>query len=178
MAAPLGALNPCHVNIGNHGTLLKEIEIIAINRHLTPHPPPSLILLLRFLLLPSETYDSANGVVAISTKYRFSGMPTPTAYNADGAMYYSYEAGPAHVISISSFYPGGYGASSPLTTWLQSDLAKVDRTKTPWLLVALHAPWYNTNSAHQGDGEAMRAALEPMLIAAKADVVFTGHVHS
>jgi hypothetical protein len=143
MAAPLGALKPWHVNIGNH-----------------------------------ETYDSANGVVAISTKYRFSGMPTPTAYNADGAMYYSYEAGPAHVISISSFFPGGYGASSPLTTWLQSDLAKVDRSKTPWLLVALHAPWYNTNSAHQGDGEAMRAALEPMLIAAKADVVFTGHVHA
>ena len=102
-------------------------------------------------------------------------MPTPTAYNADGAMYYSYEAGPAHVISISSFYPGGFGSSSPLTTWLTADLAKVDRSQTPWLLVALHAPWYNTNSAHQGDGEAMRAALEPMLISAKVDVVFTGH---
>jgi len=143
MAAPLGAIKPWHVNIGNH-----------------------------------ETYDSANGIVAISTKYRFAGMPTPTAYNADGAMYYSYEAGPAHVISISSFYPGGFGSSSPLTTWLTADLAKVDRSQTPWLLVALHAPWYNTNSAHQGDGEAMRAALEPMLISAKVDVVFTGHVHA
>ena len=108
----------------------------------------------------AETYDVANGITAISTKYRFSGHPTPTPYNQDGVMYYSFEAGPAHVISLSSFYPGGFDASSPLTQFLTADLAKVDRSTTPWLIVMIHAPWYNSNTAHQGDGEDMRVALE------------------
>ena len=54
-------------------------------------------------------------------------------------MYFSYEVGPAHIISLASFYPGGFGASSPLTQWLQNDLASIDRSKTPWVLVSLHA---------------------------------------
>ncbi|XVF55690.1 hypothetical protein PTKIN_Ptkin06aG0057100 [Pterospermum kingtungense] len=36
--------------------------------------------------------------------------------------------------------------------WLVSDLGKVDRKKTPWIIVLLHAPWYNTNLAHKGEG--------------------------
>ena len=56
-------------------------------------------------------------------------------------MYYSYEVGPAHVIALASFYPGGFGAGSPLTQWLAGDLASIDRAKTPWVFVSLHAPW-------------------------------------
>jgi len=143
MAAPLAAIKPWQINIGNH-----------------------------------ECSDNSNFVLAISTKYRFSGMPTPTAYNADGAMYFSYEAGPTHMISLSSFYPFGWSTGSPLLEWLVADLAKVDRTRTPWLFVYLHAPWYNTNSAHQGDGEIMRIELESVLVKAKVDAIFTGHVHA
>ena len=54
----------------------------------------------------------------------------------------------------------------------------MDRSATPWLAVALHAPWYNSNSEHQGDGEAMRRSIEPLLYAARADVLFAGHVHA
>ena len=46
------------------------------------------------------------------------------------------------------------------------------------MIVSLHAPWYNSNSAHQGDGEPMRVAFEPLFVAAKVDAIFTGHVHS
>lgn len=125
-----------------------------------------------------ETYDVANGIVAISAKYRFSGMPTPTAYNDDGIMYFSYNVGPAHVISVSSFYPGGFSASSKLTIWLQQDLASVDRSVTPWLLVSLHAPWYNSNTVHQGDGEPMRQAYEQLFIENGVNAIFAGHVHA
>ena len=114
--------------------------------------------------------------MAISTQYRFRGMPT--GGRTDGCMYFSYEAGPVHVISLASFYPGGFSASSPLTVWLKGDLAAIDRAKTPWVIVSLHAPWYNSNTAHQGDGEGMRQALEPMLVAAKVNAFFTGHVHA
>jgi hypothetical protein len=54
----------------------------------------------------------------------------------------------------------------------------VDRTKTPWLIAILHAPWYNSNSAHQGEGDAMMAAMESTLYAAKVDIMFAGHVHA
>ena len=104
-----------------------------------------------------ETYDVSNGAVAISTKYRFAGMPTPTDYKSDGCFYFSYEAGPTHVISVSSFYPTesapDFSDNSPITVWLKSDLAKVDRKKTPWLLVSIHAPIYNSNTEHQGEYE-------------------------
>jgi acid phosphatase type 7 len=124
-----------------------------------------------------ETYDTANGIVAISARYRFHGMPFPVG-SPDDIWYFSYEVGPAHIISVSSFYPGGFGPASPLTVWLKKDLATVDRSRTPWLLVSLHAPWYNSNTEHQGDGEAMRVALEPVFIAAGVNAIFCGHVHS
>ncbi|WVZ85531.1 hypothetical protein U9M48_032448 [Paspalum notatum var. saurae] len=69
-------------------------------------------------------------------------------------------------------------ASSDQYRWLARDLAAVDRRATPWLVVLLHAPWYNTNAAHQGEGEAMREALERLLFQARVDVVFAGHVHA
>jgi hypothetical protein len=114
--------------------------------------------------------------VAISSQYRFAGMPFQG--RKDGCMYFSYEVGPAHVISLASFYPGGFGAASPLVAWLKGDLAAIDRSKTPWVLVSLHAPWYNSNTAHQGDGEGMRQALEEMLVAGGVSAFFTGHVHA
>ncbi|XP_065616749.1 purple acid phosphatase 22-like [Quercus suber] len=62
--------------------------------------------------------------------------------------------------------------------WLVADLAKIDRNKTPWVVVLLHAPWYNTNTAHQGEGDSMRIAMEELLYNARVDVVFAGHVHA
>lgn len=50
--------------------------------------------------------------------------------------------------------------------------------KTPWLLVLLHAPWYNSNYAHQGEGNRMMAAMEQLLYAAGVDLVLAGHVHA
>lgn len=61
---------------------------------------------------------------------------------------------------------------------LQNDLAKVDRSKTPWLITILHAPWYNTNHAHQGNGDAMKADMEEVLYNANVDLVVGGHVHA
>jgi len=54
----------------------------------------------------------------------------------------------------------------------------VDRERTPWLIVLLHAPWYNSNWAHQGEGDRMKASMEPMLYAAGVDILFAGHVHA
>jgi hypothetical protein len=149
--------------------------------------PPSLTLeFLFFTLLPPLcpfpffAVDNCEGQgvagLACSARHRFAGMPSPPG--DDGAFYFSYETGPLHIISVSSFYYGGFAASSKMTQWLQSDLASFDRSKTPWLIVMLHAPWYNSNTAHQGDGEAMRQAYEQIFISAGVNIVVTGHVHS
>lgn len=60
----------------------------------------------------------------------------------------------------------------------QADLSKVDRRKTPWVVVLFHVPWYNSNKAHQGEGDQMMATMEPLLYASSVDIVFAGHVHA
>ncbi|KAJ7976104.1 Purple acid phosphatase [Quillaja saponaria] len=91
-------------------------------------------------------------------------------------LYYSFDVAGTHIVMLGSYTD--FDADSDQYKWLQADLAKVDRTKTPWLIVLLHAPWYNTNTAHQGEDESMRQAMEELLYKARVDVVFAGHVHA
>ncbi|XP_062018042.1 purple acid phosphatase 18-like isoform X2 [Rosa rugosa] len=91
-------------------------------------------------------------------------------------LYYSFEVAGAHIIMLGSYTD--YDEYSDQYKWLKADLSKVDRQKTPWLLVLFHVPWYNSNKAHQGEGDSMMAAMEPLLYAASADIVFAGHVHA
>ena len=60
--------------------------------------------------------------------------------------------------------------------WLKKDLAKVDRSRTPWLIVGMHAPWYNSNVAHQGEVESMRSSMETLLFENGVDAVFAGEL--
>ncbi|KAF9595067.1 hypothetical protein IFM89_036526 [Coptis chinensis] len=91
-------------------------------------------------------------------------------------LYYSFDVTGVHVIMLGSY--ADFDAGSAQYKWLVADLARVNREKTPWLVVLLHAPWYNTNTAHQGEGESMRKAMEHLLYNARVDLVFAGHVHS
>lgn len=58
--------------------------------------------------------------------------------------------------------------------WLKRDLAAVDRSRTPWLVVGMHAPWYNSNMAHQLEVEDMRLVMEPLLFSYGVDLIFAG----
>jgi hypothetical protein len=62
--------------------------------------------------------------------------------------------------------------------WLEKDLAKVDRSVTPWLVAGWHAPWYSTYKAHYREAECMRVAMEELLYSYGLDIAFTGHVNS
>jgi hypothetical protein len=101
-------------------------------------------------------------------------MPAPAAGTTN--VWYSLNVAGVHWITLSNYHP--FTAGSAQYNWLKADLAAIDRTQTPWVFVNTHAPWYNTNSAHQGDGEAQRQALEPLLYGAGVDGVFSGHVHA
>lgn len=91
-------------------------------------------------------------------------------------LYYSFNVAGSHIVMLGSY--AEFEPSSAQYKWLEADLARVDRRATPWLVVLLHAPWYNTNLAHQGEGESMREAMEELLFTARVDVVFAGHVHA
>lgn len=59
-------------------------------------------------------------------------------------LWWARDIGPAHVVSLCS-----YAATAPGSLqhrWLKRHLLTVDRSKTPWLIVLMHAPWYNTNA--------------------------------
>lgn len=115
------------------------------------------------------------------------GRPGFTAYthryatpsNASGShtpLYYSYDLPAAHVIMLGTY--ADWGPDSAQRSWLASDLAALDRGRTPWLIVGMHAPWYSSNTAHLDEVDAMRASLEPLLLEHGADLVFAGHVHA
>jgi hypothetical protein len=56
--------------------------------------------------------------------------------------------------------------------WLAKDLASVDRTKTPWVIVMSHRPMYSSMvSSYQKD---LRAAFEDILLENGVDAYLAG----
>eukprot|EP00250_Pteridium_aquilinum_P005407 c15500_g1_i1 orf=469-1836(-) len=98
------------------------------------------------------------------------------ASNSTSPLWYSVKRASAHIIILSSY--SAYGKYTPQYRWLQTELASVDRTRTPWLIVLVHSPWYNSNEYHYMEGESMRVMFETWLTNAKVDIVFAGHVHA
>lgn len=67
------------------------------------------------------------------------GMHAPWDLTGGSPYYYSANVGPVHVISISPYVP--FQSGTDQYAWLQADLANIDRSVTPWVLVTFHAPW-------------------------------------
>ena len=71
--------------------------------------------------------------------------------------------------------------------WLQGALARVNRTRTPWLVLLVHRAAYCTKSTDNecnSEAEALRngqlglrAPLEPLLAKFGVDFYFSGHTH-
>jgi acid phosphatase type 7 len=111
---------------------------------------------------------------AYRTYYR--GYGSGLGRSTNSPLWYSYEAGPVHVLSLNSF--DLYNPGSDQYNFVVRDLAALNRTRTPWLLVQAHAPWLCSNTAHQGDGYLMRDTFDAMLVNASVAAVFSGHVHA
>lgn len=102
---------------------------------------------------------------------------TPSIFSESNTpLYYSYEVAGLHIIMLGCY--ADFSSKSEQYEWLEKDLAKVDRSRTPWLIVGMHAPWYNSNVAHQGEMEGMRSTMESLLFQYGVDMVFAGHVHA
>ena len=62
---------------------------------------------------------------------------------------------------------------TPQMDWLTKDLAAVDRSVTPWVVVNFHQPYMNSNEAHSIaiEGVPMQEAIEDTLYQYKVDLV-------
>ncbi|ANB11048.1 hypothetical protein AWJ20_3844 [Sugiyamaella lignohabitans] len=127
--------------------------------------------------------------------YHRNHFAMPTAEQAQDYfqnLWYSWNHGMTHFVQINTETdlaagttapdePGGdggldagpFGFPNQQLQWLEADLAAVDRTKTPWLVVAGHRPWYSASTVCTECQE----AFENLVIKYKVDLVMAGHVH-
>ncbi|KAK6945163.1 Calcineurin-like phosphoesterase domain, ApaH type, partial [Dillenia turbinata] len=98
------------------------------------------------------------------------------ASQSSSPLWYAIRRASAHIIVLSSYSP--FVKYTPQYMWLYEELQRVDRKKTPWLIVLMHVPMYNSNEAHFMEGESIRAVFESWFVQSKVDLVFAGHVHA
>lgn len=119
-------------------------------------------------------------------------MPTQESHQTNN-FWYSYDYGMAHMISLNTETDLGVGLSGPIANistnhngpfgglneqvdWLISDLKAVNRTKTPWVIVGLHRPWYTQVSPPTWP--AWQEAFEQIFYDYEVDLYMNGHVHT
>ncbi|GAV76169.1 Metallophos domain-containing protein/Metallophos_C domain-containing protein [Cephalotus follicularis] len=97
-------------------------------------------------------------------------MPTP----GKDMPWYSIEQGSVHFTVISTEHD--WSVNSEQYAWIESDMASVNRSNTPWLIFAGHRPMY-TSLALNADANFVKA-VEPLLLQNKVDLALFGHVHN
>ena len=96
--------------------------------------------------------------------------PKPTSPADDG--WYSFEQGPAHFVMLNT-EKSSLNASRQYT-FIENDLAAVDRARTPWVFVLGHRQMYSGN--YMAPQNAL-GDVEELLMRHKVDVAVWGHIH-
>uniref|UniRef100_K3WU61 Purple acid phosphatase n=1 Tax=Globisporangium ultimum (strain ATCC 200006 / CBS 805.95 / DAOM BR144) TaxID=431595 RepID=K3WU61_GLOUD len=119
----------------------------------------------------------AKGECGVPTLVRFT-MPDNKEGESNAPFWYSTEFGLTHHAVISAEHD--FRASSPMYTWLIDDLSRVNRTKTPWLFLHVHRPFYCSETYERDYRRSLllRNQMEHLLGLFRIDIVFSGHYHS
>lgn len=111
-------------------------------------------------------------------------MPTKSqTANYYQNMWYSWDHGMGHFVQLNTetdfpsapegVYSGPFGFNGQQLEWLEADLSSVDRSKTPWVIVSGHRPWYSAST----NCTSCLLAFESIMVKYSVDVVWFGHVH-
>jgi hypothetical protein len=121
-----------------------------------------------------STSIDAGGECNVVTR-RLLQMAQPSGPTSD---WHSSDWGPVHFIQLNS--EQYLNAGSKQHTWLEADLKRVDRTKTPWVVVSLHRPVFvdSNDSGDQASASTIRKGIEPLMVKYQVDLVLAGHIHS
>jgi len=134
-------------------------------------------------LFDSNRRNKLSNFSAYNSRFR---MPSPES-NGVLNMYYSWNYGPIHFISIDTEtgFPGAEeekryvlpcGKFGNQLTWLENDLKQANKSRDirPWVFVQGHHPMY------QGDFVDIdfQNAMEELFNKYAVDIYFSGHIHS
>jgi hypothetical protein len=122
-------------------------------------------------------HEVSNGMENFGNFIPRYGWPSTLGKWSSSYYWYSFESGLAHVITLCSYCD--YSTSSVQYQWLLDDLSRIDRSRTPWVLISMHVPFYSSNAHHSSDeSDLMKASMEPIFYAHKVDMILSGHVHA
>jgi predicted phosphohydrolase len=125
----------------------------------------------QYMVCPGNHEEAANFT---SYKHRFSNSSGINS-GSNSNLFYSWEYSNVHFIALSTEH--NYKVGSEQLNWLIKDLSKIDRVKTPFIIVYQHRPMYSSNRNH-GSSLEYRAQVEEILVDAKVDLLLFGHVHA
>ncbi|KAH0289772.1 purple acid phosphatase [Aureobasidium namibiae CBS 147.97] len=184
--APVAGRKPYMASPGNHEAACTEIPYTT---GLCPEGQKNFTdFMTRFNgLMPTAFPSQSRNATAQASAKKAQGLANPP-------FWYSFEYGMAHIVMIDTetdfpSAPDGQGGSAGLGAgpfgstptqqlqFLDADLASVDRTITPWLIVAGHRPWYSTGDSKNICGPC-QTAFEPLFYKYGVDLGVFGHVHN
>jgi len=119
--------------------------------------------------------------------YNFSGYRARFSMLGDGGdepsinnIYHSFDIGGVHFAAFSTEHD--FSTGSVQVQWLARDLANVNRSVTPWVVVFGHKPLYcSTNDyfdCQENGPKNIRPSIEPLLKKYRVDLYFAGHLHN
>ena len=96
-------------------------------------------------------------------------------------MYYSFNLGKTHFVSINSeyYFYGNEEEQVKHRIWLEKDLANVNRSQTPWIIVFGHRQMYASGrQSRVKESEILRNGLEDLFGKYEIDMYICGHQHN
>ncbi|KAJ5118306.1 hypothetical protein N7526_009943 [Penicillium atrosanguineum] len=182
--APIAGRKAYMASPGNHEADCSEIPYLL---ELCPEGQKNFTdFLHRFDQTMPEPFTSS------STSTTAQALAAKAKTYANPPFWYSFEYGMAHVVMINTEtdFPdapdgtdgsakldsGPFGTTGQQIEFLTADLASVDRSVTPWLIVAGHRPWYSTGSDNGCDS--CQEAFEDLFYKYGVDLGVFGHVHN
>lgn len=160
---PISARVPYMIGIGNHD----QSHLIGGNKD------PSNVEGNGFHPSWGNYLDDSGGECGVPAYYRFH-MPD----SGNAVWWYSFDYGMVHFVMISTEH--NFIAGSKQYQWLENDLALVDRSITPWIILAGHRPMYCSGN-YPSDYQVslyMQQALEDLFHKYKVNLGLYGHYHS
>jgi hypothetical protein len=162
---PYASRVPYMINVGNH-----EQEHKFGGEKDPSHAPG-----IGFHPIWGNYGDDSGGECGMPVYNRFH---MPDNKNGNQPWWYSFEYGLVHFTVFSTEH--NFTRGSPQHAWLLGDLTSVDRSRTPWLVLATHRPMYTSQrippdykvSTH------LRQVLEPLFHETKVNLLIAGHIHS
>ncbi|ESO99285.1 hypothetical protein LOTGIDRAFT_94618, partial [Lottia gigantea] len=114
-------------------------------------------------------------------RYRFS-MPTLSWPMKTEELYYSFDIGPTHFISLNTEMLFHVFKKDDQLAWLEKDLIAVNkRSKRPWIIVMGHRALYSSCDNRKDcllETPIIKTSLEELFFKYGVDIYFGGHYHN